>query len=141
MLAGVCMSKGLSNCQVGVAGVAQWGLLLVKGNVSGVDESTKRIYWNDTISILCNAIGDNDDTLTGHIGGGGSGAKMEDGTLVFATKAVKENKVNGTAEDGRNNNVSLLMSSSDAASWKLSKGMSDGGCSDPSVVGWRENSS
>ncbi|RNC36199.1 trans-sialidase, partial [Trypanosoma cruzi] len=38
MLAGVCMSKGLSNCQVGVAGVAQWGLLLVKGNVSGVDE-------------------------------------------------------------------------------------------------------
>ncbi|KAF8302482.1 putative trans-sialidase, Group V, partial [Trypanosoma cruzi] len=137
MLAGVYMSKGLPNCQVGVAGVAQWGLLLVKGNVSGVDESTKRIYWNDTISILCNVIGENDDTLTGHIGGGGSGVKMEDGTLVFAMEAVKENNVNGTAEGGRNNNVSLLVYSSDAANWTLSKGISDDGCSDPSVVGWK----
>ncbi|RNC39307.1 trans-sialidase, partial [Trypanosoma cruzi] len=34
--------------------------------------------------------------------------------------------------------VSLIIQSKDTTNWTLSKGMSDGGCSDPSVVEWEE---
>ncbi|ESS55107.1 trans-sialidase [Trypanosoma cruzi Dm28c] len=55
---------------------------------------------------------------------------MHDDTLVFPVQDVKE-------ESGKT--VSLLIYSlKDANTWTLSKGMSDGGCSDPSVVEWGE---
>ncbi|KAF5215874.1 hypothetical protein ECC02_011399 [Trypanosoma cruzi] len=55
---------------------------------------------------------------------------MHDDTLVFPVEGTKKN-------NGRT--VSLLIYTSDnAANWKLSKGTSDGGCSDPSVVEWKD---
>ncbi|RNC52454.1 host cell signaling surface protein [Trypanosoma cruzi] len=53
---------------------------------------------------------------------------MKDGALVLP--------VEGTKKDGKA--VSLIIYSSDTASGNLSKGMSADGCSDPSVVEWRE---
>ncbi|RNC42511.1 trans-sialidase [Trypanosoma cruzi] len=74
-------------------------------------------------------MGDKHESLRRLIGGGGSGVKMEDGTLVFPVEGTKKDD---TGKDKKT--VSLLIYSSDAAGWTLSKGMSDGGCSDPSVV-------
>ncbi|EKG00930.1 trans-sialidase, putative, partial [Trypanosoma cruzi] len=71
-------------------------------------------------------------TLTRLIGGGGSGVNMNDGTLVFPVEGTKKEE-----KDGKT--VSLIIYSlKDAASWKLSKGMSADGCSDPSVVEWED---
>ncbi|EKF99434.1 trans-sialidase, putative, partial [Trypanosoma cruzi] len=67
-------------------------------------------------------------SLTGLIGGGGSGVKMKDGTLVLPVEGTKKN---GKA-------VSLIIRSSDAAGGNPSKGMSADGCSDPSVVEWKD---
>ncbi|PWV19787.1 putative trans-sialidase, Group V [Trypanosoma cruzi] len=136
MLAGVYINEYVPSCKVDASDAAPWGLLLVKGNVSGNEENDQRIYWNNTLSIPCNVIGENDDSLTGHIGGGGSGVTMKDGTLVFPLEAVKKDD---TEKDGKNKNVSLIIyTSKDNNDWKLSKGMSADGCSDPSVVEWRE---
>ncbi|RNC46296.1 trans-sialidase [Trypanosoma cruzi] len=52
---------------------------------------------------------------------------MEDGTLVFPVEGTKNGK-----------NVSLIYSSA-TENWKLSKGMSADGCSDPSVVEWKKD--
>ncbi|RNC38551.1 putative trans-sialidase, partial [Trypanosoma cruzi] len=105
------------------------GLLLVKGNVSG-DESIKGIQWSDTKSLPQTPFCKQHEYLTGLTGGGGSGVKIKDGTLVFP--------VEGTKKEGEKT-VSLIVSSpKDTNSWKLSKGMSDGGCGDPSVVEWGE---
>ncbi|RNE98886.1 trans-sialidase, partial [Trypanosoma conorhini] len=59
--------------------------------------------------------------------GGGAGIVTKNGTLVFPVKAVtKEGK-----------EVSLVMYSSDPEeNWRLSRGMSAGGCVDPAVVEW-----
>ncbi|EKG08248.1 trans-sialidase, putative, partial [Trypanosoma cruzi] len=53
---------------------------------------------------------------------------MKDGTLVLPVEGTKKN---GKA-------VSLIIRSSDAAGGNLSKGMSADGCSDPSVVEWKD---
>ncbi|RNF05007.1 trans-sialidase [Trypanosoma cruzi] len=58
---------------------------------------------------------------------------MKDETLVFPVEGTKK-KADGTEEDGKT--VSLIVYSTDNKNWTLSKGMSDGGCSDPSVVEW-----
>ncbi|ESS60524.1 trans-sialidase [Trypanosoma cruzi Dm28c] len=60
---------------------------------------------------------------------------MKDGTLVFPLEAVKK-KDDDAGKDGKT--VSLLLYSSDAENWTVSKGMSDDGCSDPSVVEWKD---
>ncbi|PBJ78572.1 trans-sialidase [Trypanosoma cruzi cruzi] len=106
------------------------GLLLVKGDVSEEIVSNKRIKWSDDNAVPRATVGEL-DSWTGLIGGGGSGVKMEDGTLVFPVEGT--NQVD-TEKDVKT--VSLIIYSLDANSWKLSKGMSDGGCSDPSVVEW-----
>ncbi|ESS63450.1 trans-sialidase [Trypanosoma cruzi Dm28c] len=62
--------------------------------------------------------------------GGGSGVKMNDGTLVFPVEGTKKEK------DGKT--VSLFLYLQGTESWTLSKGMSADGCSDPSVVEWKE---
>ncbi|PWV06769.1 putative trans-sialidase, Group V [Trypanosoma cruzi] len=112
------------------ADAGDWGLMLVKGNVSKEEESKKRILWNDTYAIPWNYKGKQHESLTKLIGGGGSGVKMNDDTLVFPVEGTK--KVKGTEKDGKT--VSLIIYSSDAAGWVLPKGMSADGCGDPSVV-------
>ncbi|RNE95962.1 putative trans-sialidase, partial [Trypanosoma cruzi] len=78
--------------------------------------------------------------VTAMLGSGGSGVKMNDGTLVFPMEG-EEYRTEKTDEEntpGGTNTVSLFIYSPDNKSWTLSKGMSDGGCSDPSVVEWKE---
>ncbi|RNC41040.1 trans-sialidase [Trypanosoma cruzi] len=114
---------------------AGWGLLLVKGNVSKKEgESKKRILWNDNYVIPWNYNG-NQGSLKRLVGGGGSGVKMKDGTLVFPLEGTK--KLNGTEKDGKT--VSLIIYSKDTKFWTLSKEMSAGGCSVPSVVEWEKD--
>ncbi|EAN99587.1 putative trans-sialidase, Group VI [Trypanosoma cruzi] len=118
-----------------VGQAVDWGLMLVKGNVSKKeDEKNERIYWNDTYIIPWNYNG-NQGSLKRLVGSGGSGVKMEDGTLVFPLEGTK--KEDGTEEDGKT--VSLIIYSKDTKSWKLSKGMSAGGCGVPSVVEWEKD--
>ncbi|RNC32802.1 putative trans-sialidase, partial [Trypanosoma cruzi] len=58
---------------------------------------------------------------------------MGDGTLVFPVEGTKKSEAQNDEKA-----VSLIISSSSSTkSWTLSKGMSDGGCSDPSVVEWK----
>ncbi|RNF03436.1 trans-sialidase, partial [Trypanosoma cruzi] len=119
-----------------------WGLMLVKGNVSKKDGENNRIYWNDNYIIPWSYHG-NQGSLKRLVGSGGSGVKMEDGTLVFPLEGTKKaKKEDGTVEDDGNEKdgktVSLIIYSKDAKSWTLSKGMSADGCSDPSVVEWKD---
>ncbi|KAF5216701.1 putative trans-sialidase, Group V [Trypanosoma cruzi] len=113
------------------SGEGDWGLLLVKGNVSD-EESSKKIDWTDTKRLPC-TLGEEHESLTRLVGGGGSGVKMDDGRLVFPVEAVKEDD---TEEDGKA--VSLILYYTATPSCTLSKGMSDDGCSDPSVVEWKD---
>ncbi|EKF99782.1 trans-sialidase, putative, partial [Trypanosoma cruzi] len=62
---------------------------------------------------------------------------MNDGTLVFPVEATK--KETNNEDEVKTTTVSLIIHSlKDIASWKLSKGMSDGGCSELSVVEWKD---
>ncbi|KAF8287806.1 putative trans-sialidase, Group V [Trypanosoma cruzi] len=110
------------------AAAAQWGLLVAVGNVSTDESSNKRIYWKDASVIPWTDFETQHESLTGLIGGGGSGVKMNDGTLVLPVEGTKKN---GKA-------VSLIIRSSDDAGGNLSKGMSADGCGDPSVVEWKD---
>ncbi|EKG02651.1 trans-sialidase, putative,c71 surface protein, putative, partial [Trypanosoma cruzi] len=132
MLAGNYSWTPTENDQAG-----DWGLMLVKGNVSKKDgEKSKRILWNDNYIIPWSYKG-NQGSLKRLVGSGGSGVKMEDGTLVFPLEGTKKaKKEDGTEEDGKT--VSLVIYSLGAAGWVLPKGMSADGCSDPSVVEWKE---
>ncbi|EKF26221.1 trans-sialidase, putative [Trypanosoma cruzi marinkellei] len=104
------------------------GLLLVKGGVSD-GQSNKGILWKDTQDVPRASFGAEHQSLEGLIGGGGSGVETEGNKLVFPVEGTKN-----VVEDGKKKNVSLLMYSEDATSWKLSKGISADGCSAPSVV-------
>ncbi|RNE98022.1 putative trans-sialidase, partial [Trypanosoma cruzi] len=117
------------------SGAGDWGLLLVKGTASG-EESNKQIGWKDTNAVPTKPFGEQLSSLKRLIGGGGSGVKMKDGTLVFPLEGTK--KKDKTEEDGKTTTVSLILYSSDAESWTLSKGMSADGCSYPSVVEWKD---
>ncbi|EAN93660.1 putative trans-sialidase, Group V [Trypanosoma cruzi] len=112
-----------------------WGLMLVKGHVSGENQNDKRIYWNDTYAIPWTYKGNQHSILKRLIGGGGSGVKMKDDTLVFPLEGTKKKEADAE-EDGKT--VSLIIHSSDNINWKLSKGMSADGCGDPSVVEWKD---
>ncbi|EKF32206.1 trans-sialidase, putative [Trypanosoma cruzi marinkellei] len=70
------------------------------------------------------------------IGSGGSGVRMNDGTIVFPVQGTKKTTKDGRKEDGKT--VSLIIYSTDNTNWKVSKGMSDGGCSDSSVAEWKD---
>ncbi|RNC34881.1 putative trans-sialidase, partial [Trypanosoma cruzi] len=117
-------------------GAGDWGLLLVKGKVNSVEENNKKIDWKDTTDVPQASV-DELDSWTGLTGGGGSGLKMDDGRLLFPVEGTKKEK-KGESNDGKT--VSLLIYSSEdtAESWKLSKEIPDGGCSDPSVVEWKK---
>ncbi|PBJ69785.1 trans-sialidase [Trypanosoma cruzi cruzi] len=118
------------------SGGGDWGLLLVKGEVSGVDASKKKIDWKNTESLPRRIFGTELEYLTGMFGGGGSGVKMKDGTLVFPVEATKKGEAPNDVKT-----VSLVIYSlkDTAAGWKLSKEAPDGGCSDPSVVEWEKD--
>ncbi|RNC38574.1 putative trans-sialidase, partial [Trypanosoma cruzi] len=130
MLVGQCGSKeSLSSDEGGCE------LLLVKGSVSGEDASNKKIDWKDTENSPQRLFDKQPDSWTMLIGSGGSGVEMKDETLVFPVEGTKK-KAEGTEVDVKT--VSLIIQSKDTTNWTLSKGMSDGGCSDPSVVEWEE---
>ncbi|KAF8300183.1 putative trans-sialidase, Group V [Trypanosoma cruzi] len=109
----------------------EWGLLLVQGSVGEESDGGKKIKWSDANAVPQAPVEREKVGSTKLIGGGGSGVKMHDDTLVFP--------VEGTKKEESGKTVSLLIYSSDnAASWKLSKEIPDGGCSDPSVVEWKK---
>ncbi|KAF8287813.1 putative trans-sialidase, Group V [Trypanosoma cruzi] len=109
------------------AAAAKWGLLVASGNFR-TEGSDKRIYWNDAYVIPWSEFETQQKSLTGLIGGGGSGVKMNDGTLVLP---VEGTKTNGKA-------VSLTLYSTVTGGGNLSKGMSADGCGVPSVVEWKD---
>ncbi|ESS62746.1 trans-sialidase [Trypanosoma cruzi Dm28c] len=129
MLVGKYGGEGDAACQ----GEFVCGLFLLKGGISG-EGSSKKIGWTDTKRLPKNIFGDQLKSLSQLIGGGGSGVKMKDGTIVFPVEGTKKN---GNEKDEKT--VSLITYSSDAKSWTLSKGMSADGCSVPSVVEWGED--
>ncbi|RNC35837.1 trans-sialidase, partial [Trypanosoma cruzi] len=131
MLAGKYNRQNVAVCRGG-ADAASWGLLLVKGNAS--EEQDKEIVWEVTDDLPCTSIVKRNESWALLIGGGGSGIKMDDDTLVFPLEAVKEHGTESEAKEEKNNNVSLILYSKDTKNWTLSKGMSAYGCSDPSVV-------
>ncbi|EKG01082.1 trans-sialidase, putative, partial [Trypanosoma cruzi] len=114
------------------SGADDWGLLLVKGTASD-KESNKQIDWKDTNAVPKTPLGEQLSSLKGLIGGGGSGVKMNDGTLVFP---VEGTKTDGTGKDEKTVSLIILKDTTD---WTLSKGMSADGCSDPSVVEWEKD--
>ncbi|KAF8306507.1 putative trans-sialidase, Group V [Trypanosoma cruzi] len=106
------------------------GILLVKGEVG---EGGNKINWKETDGVPC-TLRDQHESWTGLIGGGGSGVKMNDGTLVFPVEGTKKGDAGKDVKT-----VSLIIySSKEVTNWNLSKGMSDDGCSDPSVVEWKD---
>ncbi|EKF98714.1 trans-sialidase, putative, partial [Trypanosoma cruzi] len=85
---------------------AQSGLLLVKGTVSAEGgDSGKKIQWNvNQLPAGTLSEGEHDSSMQ-LIGGGGSGVKMNDGTLVFPVEGTK--KDDDAGKDGKN--FSLFM--------------------------------
>ncbi|KAF8278570.1 putative trans-sialidase, Group V [Trypanosoma cruzi] len=135
MLVGVYTSKVASSGPDAKPDAAQLGLLLVKGSVSVEGTSNNKIVWKDTESPPQRLFDKQLDSWTRLIGSGGSGVKMEDETLVFPVEGTKK-KAEGSEEEGKT--VSLIIYSTDTTNWKLSKGMSAGGCGSPSVVEWKD---
>ncbi|ESS63692.1 trans-sialidase [Trypanosoma cruzi Dm28c] len=109
------------------AAAAKWGLLVASGNFSTEGSDKKRIYWNDAYVIPWTEFEKQQKSLTGLIGGGGSGVKMNDGTLVLPVEGTKDGKT-----------VSLIIYTANEGG-NLSKGMSADGCSVPSVVEWEKD--
>ncbi|EAN95531.1 putative trans-sialidase, Group V [Trypanosoma cruzi] len=129
MLVGNYSFEGASDDQAG-----GWGLMLVKGNVSNKEGENNGIYWNDTYVIPWSYKVKQHESLMRLIGSGGSDVKMEDGTLVFPVEGIKSNGAAGVTDT-----VSLVIYSTGNEGWKLPKGMSADGCSDPSVVEWEKD--
>ncbi|KAF8306228.1 putative trans-sialidase, Group V [Trypanosoma cruzi] len=116
------------------SGGGDWGLLLVKGEVCGEGgESEKKIQWNKNQRLAGTFPEAERDSLMQLVAGGGSGVQTDDGTLVFPVEGKKK------GESKEEKTVSLLIYTSEDSSWTLSKGMSDDGCSDPSVVEWEKD--
>ncbi|PBJ69235.1 trans-sialidase [Trypanosoma cruzi cruzi] len=130
----IYMLAGIYNLDDATDTSAYWGLLLSRGNVSVDKESKKRIYWTDVDALQSISNMQKQGSLTDLIGGGGSGVKMNDGTIVFPVEGIKSN-----VAAGGTNTVSLVIYSLGNEGWKLSKDVSDGGCSDPSVVEWEKD--
>ncbi|PWV21259.1 putative trans-sialidase [Trypanosoma cruzi] len=108
------------------------GLFLLNGVVIA-EGGSKKIDWNDTKRLARNTFDEQIKSLTGLIGGGGSGVETKDGdTLLFPVEATKNVK------DGKTRTVSLIMFLKETAGWTLSKEISADGCSDPSVAEWED---
>ncbi|RNF20680.1 sialidase-like protein [Trypanosoma cruzi] len=110
-----------------VQGKNEPALLLVKGTVAD-EGGTKKIRWNETHVVEPQGIGYS-HSLTELIGGGGSGAVMRDGALVFPMQAKNR--------DGTSVLLSMRFSNS-GNKWELSYETPGKGCRDPTLVKWRE---
>ncbi|EKF30803.1 trans-sialidase, putative, partial [Trypanosoma cruzi marinkellei] len=141
MLAGIYVSKGEFNANSDMSGANKWGLLLSRGNVSSDDgKSGNRIFWTGIDVLMSTSDIQEKASLAALISGGGSGVNMGDGTLVFPVQVSRKTttkKEDGTEEIG--DNISLMLYIWGKAGGKLSKEISDGGCSDPSLVKWKED--
>ncbi|EKG01146.1 trans-sialidase, putative [Trypanosoma cruzi] len=110
-----------------VEGTNERGLLLVKGTVT-VDGEKKKLVWNETHLVKPDPKGAS-GSLTELIGGGGSGAVMRDGALVFPMQAKKS--------DGTSFLLSMRFDPSDEK-WELSRETPGKGCRDPTLVKWEK---
>ncbi|RNC41262.1 sialidase-like protein [Trypanosoma cruzi] len=111
-----------------VQGKNERGLLLVKGTVAD-EGGTKKIRWNETHLVEPQRKGAS-GFLTELIGGGGSGAVLRDGSLVFPMQAK--------GNDGRSVLLSMRLSKSEDK-WWLSQKKPGNGCRDPTLVKWKED--
>ncbi|RNC40029.1 putative trans-sialidase, partial [Trypanosoma cruzi] len=111
-----------------VGGKNEPGLLLVRGTVAD-EGGTKKIKWNETHVV--NPQGKRESRfLTELIGGGGSGAVMRDGTIVFPMQAKNS--------DEERILLSMSFTPSDKK-WELSYTATGKGCRDPTLVKWKED--
>ncbi|EKG02093.1 trans-sialidase, putative, partial [Trypanosoma cruzi] len=110
-----------------VEGTNERGLLLVKGTVTVDGGNNKKIRWNETHLVKPQGKGES-VSLTELIGGGGSGAVMGDGTLVFPMQAK--------GKDGTSVLLSMSFDPSDKK-WELSSETPGKGCRDPTLVKWK----
>ncbi|KAF5216373.1 hypothetical protein ECC02_010871 [Trypanosoma cruzi] len=111
-----------------VEGKNERGLLLVKGTVAD-EGGKKKIRWNET--HLVNPQGRGASlSFTELFGGGGSGAVMRDGALVFPMQAKEK--------DGTSVLLSMRLPKS-GNRWELSSETTGNGCRDPTLVKWEEN--
>ncbi|PWU93090.1 putative trans-sialidase, Group V [Trypanosoma cruzi] len=136
MLVGKCGRTAATDDQE--SGADDSGLLLVKGDVSGGDESNEQINWEDPKFHPRRLFDTEHELLTSVFGSGGSGVHTGDDTLVFPVEATKKQKETDTKKDEKAVSLIIYTLKDNAASWKLSKGMSADGCSDPSVVEWKD---
>ncbi|KAF8276444.1 putative trans-sialidase, Group VII [Trypanosoma cruzi] len=111
-----------------VGGTNERGLLLVKGTRTE-ENGKKKIRWNETHVVNPQRKGAS-LSLTELIGGGGSGAVMREGALVFPMQA--KNK------DGTSVLLSMRFSNSEKK-WELSSETPGKGCKDPTLVKWEED--
>ncbi|EKF28314.1 trans-sialidase, putative, partial [Trypanosoma cruzi marinkellei] len=120
------------------SGAEDSGILLVKGDVSQNGDTDNKIKWENANDVLRASLGAQLKSWTQLTGGGGLGVKMKDDTLVFPVEGTK--KIQKNAEPEKNEKaVSLIIYTlSDTTTLTLSKGMSDDGCGDPSVVEWKD---
>ncbi|RNC60150.1 trans-sialidase, partial [Trypanosoma cruzi] len=102
MLAGKYSRAAATNPQE--RGAGDWGLLLVKGEVSS-EESNKKIQWNKNQRLVGTFSDGEQDSLMQLVAGGGSGVQTDDDTLVFPVEGKKEK--NGESNDGKT--VSLVI--------------------------------
>ncbi|EKF32256.1 trans-sialidase, putative [Trypanosoma cruzi marinkellei] len=115
---------------------AGWGFLLVNGEVSGVSGTEKKIEWKNTNDVSRASLAEQLESWTWLIGGGGSGVHMGDGKLLFPVEGMI--KKEGEPQKDEKAVSLIIYTLSGSTSWKLSNEMSDGGCSDPSVVEWEK---
>ncbi|EKG01261.1 complement regulatory protein, putative [Trypanosoma cruzi] len=111
-----------------IQGKNEPALLLVRGTVTE-DDGKRKIKWNETHLVEPQGTGYS-GSLTELIGGGGSGAVMRDGALVFPMQAK--------GSDGERVLLSMRLSNS-GNKWRLSSGTPGKGCRDPTLVKWKED--
>ncbi|KAF8288985.1 putative trans-sialidase, Group VIII [Trypanosoma cruzi] len=112
-----------------VGGTNERGLLLVKGTVADEGGNNKKIRWNETHLVKPQGKGES-HSLTKFLGGGGSGAVMRDGTLVFPMQAK--------GNDGKSVLLSMSFDPSENK-WELPRETPGKGCRDPTLVKWKED--
>ncbi|KAF8302237.1 putative trans-sialidase, Group VIII [Trypanosoma cruzi] len=110
-----------------IQGTNEPGLLLVKGTVAE-ENGQKKIRWNETHLMNPQAIRYS-GFLTELIGGGGSGAVMGEGALVFPMQAKNS--------DGTSVLLSMRLPKS-GNKWELSYDTPGNGCRDPTMVRWEK---
>ncbi|EKF27688.1 trans-sialidase, putative, partial [Trypanosoma cruzi marinkellei] len=111
-----------------VEGKNERGLLLVRGTLTD-EGGKKKIRWNETHVVKPQAHRYY-HPLTELVGGGGTGAVMRDGTLVFPMQAKKR--------DGTRFLLSMHFPNS-GNKWELSLETPGKGCRDPTLVKWEED--